>query len=264
MAWRQRPAAAAALSDARALIVRPDFRKAVVAAVIYAIAATAAVAFGGVHARHTVVNKAGQRVSEAYRSHQIASLVAIGICAAAGFIAVRLVADELARIARHRGSAAAASSLRLTIQIIGYLIVLITVLALLSVKVQSVLLSGAIGSVVIGLAAQQTLSNLFAGVVLLVSRPFLVGDYITVRAGALGGQIDGDVVGITLMFTQLQTTDGPMSLPNATVLASATGRRPRPAEPDRAEPDPAEPTAPSGATNPPSAPTGEPAGPPSA
>jgi hypothetical protein len=30
------------------------------------------------------------------------------------------------------------------------------------------------------------------------------------------------------MFTQLQTADGPMSLPNATVLASATGRRPRP------------------------------------
>jgi small-conductance mechanosensitive channel len=99
---------------------------------------------------------------------------------------------------------------------------------LLSVKVQSVLLSGAIGSVVLGLAAQQSLSNMFAGVVLLVSRPFVVGDYITVRAGALAGQIDGDVVGITLMFTQMQTADGPMSVPNATVLASATGRRPRP------------------------------------
>ncbi|MDQ1541559.1 MAG: small conductance mechanosensitive channel, partial [Actinomycetota bacterium] len=159
---------------------------------------------------------------------QLGSLVGICVCAAAGMVTVRLVANELARLARHRGSPSAAASLRLAIQIVGYLVVLVTVLGLLSVKVQSVLLSGAIGSVVLGLAAQQSLSNMFAGVVLLVSRPFLVGDYITVRAGALGGQIDGDVVGITLMFTQLQTADGPMSLPNATVLASATGRRPRP------------------------------------
>jgi small conductance mechanosensitive channel len=223
--WRQRPAAA--LSDARGLIVRPDFRKAVVTAVIFAISAGVAFALGGIHS-HRTVERAGKQVSEAWPSHQLASLIGICVCAVAGLITVRLVANELARLAEHRGSRAAAASLRLAIQIIGYLIVLITVLGLLSVKVQSVLLSGAIGSVVLGLAAQQSLSNMFAGVVLLVSRPFLVGDYITVRAGALGGQIDGDVVGITLMFTQLQTADGPMSLPNATVLASATGRRPRP------------------------------------
>src|SRR5207237_2104425 len=120
------------------------------------------------------------------------------------------------------------SALRLAVQIIGYLVVIITVLALLAVKIESVLLSGAIGSVVLGLAAQQALGNAFAGVVLLVSRPFVVGDYITLRAGAIGGQYDGQVTAITLMFTMMDTQDGPMSLPNAAVLAGATGRRSAP------------------------------------
>jgi small conductance mechanosensitive channel len=114
------------------------------------------------------------------------------------------------------------------VQIIGYLAILVTVLGLFAVKIESVLLSGAIVSVVLGLAAQQSLGNAFAGVVLLVSRPFRVGDYITLRAGALGGQYDGRVTAISLMFTMMQTADGPISFPNAAVLSAATGVRDQP------------------------------------
>jgi small conductance mechanosensitive channel len=221
--WHQRPAAAvAALSDARELMVRPKFRRAVVAAMVFVVAASIAVGFGGIQAKHTPAHKFN---AEPFQSHRLGSAIAIIVCFMAGVVTVRLVANEIARLARHRGSPAAASALRLGLQVIGYLVVLVTVLGLLAVKIQSVLLSGAIGSVVIGLAAQQSLGNAFAGIVLLVSRPFLVGDYITLRAGALGGQIDGEVTAITLMFTMMNTEEGPMSLPNSAVLASATGRR---------------------------------------
>ncbi len=225
MFWHRRPAVAvAAFSDARELIVRPKFRRAVIAAAVFVIAASISVGFfGGVHDKHTVADK-----SEPYRSHQLGALIALVICVIAGLITVRLIANEISRLARHRGSPAAASALRLAIQIIGYLAVLVVVLGLLAVRIESVLLSGAIGSVVIGLAAQQSLGNAFAGVVLLVSRPFVVGDYIMLRAGALGGQYDGDVIAISLMFTTLVTADGPVLLPNAAVLAAATGRRERP------------------------------------
>jgi small conductance mechanosensitive channel len=222
VAWRERPGAVAAFSDARELIVRPKFRRALVTAFVFVIAASVAVGLGGIRATHRVTGKA---LPVAYQSHRLAALAAIIVCVLAGLVTIRLVANEIARLARHRGSPAAASALRLSIQIIGYLIVLITVLGLLAVKVESVLLSGAIGSVVLGLAAQQSLSNAFAGIVLLVSRPFTVGDYITLRAGALGGQYDGQVTAITLMFTLIDTQDGPMSMPNAAVLAGATGRR---------------------------------------
>lgn len=223
MPWHRRPAAVAALAEAKELIVRPKFRRAIVAALVFFGASSTAVTLGGVNATHAN--------HHAWATHRLGSGIAIAICALAGLVAVRMVANEVARLARLRGSPAAASALRLILQILGYLVVLITVLGLLAVRVESVLLSGAIGSVVVGLAAQQSLGNAFAGIVLLVSRPFVVGDYITLRAGALGGIYDGEVTGMTLMFTTMNTADGPISLPNAAVLAAAIGRRQRPNAP---------------------------------
>jgi small-conductance mechanosensitive channel len=229
VAESERPGGGAAFAEARQLIVRPEFGKAVGAAIFFVAAASIAVALGGIRATHSALNDVGLKVPlQPYPAHRVGSLIAIIACGLTGLIAVRLCANEIARLARHRGSPAAASALRLSVQIIGYLVVIITVLALLAVKIESVLLSGAIGSVVLGLAAQQALGNAFAGVVLLVSRPFIVGDYITLRAGAIGGQYDGQVTAITLMFTMMNTQEGPMSLPNAAVLAGATGRRSAP------------------------------------
>jgi small-conductance mechanosensitive channel len=225
VAWRERPAAAAAFADARELIFRPKFRRAIASGLVFVAAAVAGAYDNGVKATHKVN---GQPLPVADDTRRIFALVAIGVCLVAGILTVQLVANELARLARHRGSPAAASAIRLGVQIIGYLAILVTVLGLFAVKIESVLLSGAIVSVVLGLAAQQSLGNAFAGVVLLVSRPFKVGDYITLRAGALGGQYDGRVTAISLMFTMMQTADGPISFPNAAVLSAATGVRDQP------------------------------------
>jgi small-conductance mechanosensitive channel len=105
-----------------------------------------------------------------------------------------------------------------------------TVLALVAVPVEQLLVSGAITGVILGIAAQQSLSNVFAGLTLLFSRPFAVGEYITLRNGGLGGQFDGEVAAIGLTFTTLHTEEGPINLPNSAVLAAATGPRPRPDE----------------------------------
>jgi small-conductance mechanosensitive channel len=223
VAWRERPVAAAAFADARELIFRPKFRRAIVSGLVFVAAAVMGAYDDGVKAKHLVDNKL---VPD--HPHRLVALVAIGVCLVAGVLTVQLVGNELARLARHRGSPAAASAIRLGVQIIGYLAILVTILGLFAVKIESVLLSGAIVSVVLGLAAQQSLGNAFAGVVLLVSRPFKVGDYITLRAGALGGQYDGRVTAISLMFTMMQTADGPISFPNAAVLSSATGVRDQP------------------------------------
>ena len=223
MAWHQRPAAAAALADARELIFRPKFRRAICAGVVFVAAAIAGAYDNGVKAKH-VVN--GKLVAD--QTHRLVASIAIAVCLIAGILTVQLVANELARLARHRGSPAAASAIRLGVQIIGYLAILVTVLGLFAVKIESVLLSGAIVSVVLGLAAQQSLGNAFAGVVLLISRPFRVGDYITLRAGALGGQYDGQVIAISLMFTTMSTAEGLISFPNAAVLSAATGVRDQP------------------------------------
>jgi small-conductance mechanosensitive channel len=67
--------------------------------------------------------------------------------------------------------------------------------------------------------------------VLLLSRPFQVGDAILLRSGALSGQLEGTVTEIGITYLQLDTINGIMSLPNSQVLAAAVSRRTTATEP---------------------------------
>jgi small-conductance mechanosensitive channel len=77
--------------------------------------------------------------------------------------------------------------------------------------------------VIIGIAAQQTLGNFFAGLVLLLVRPFTLGETVIFRSGPLGGEYEGRVTDMGLFYVSLVTEQGPVQLPNAGVLASAIG-----------------------------------------
>jgi small-conductance mechanosensitive channel len=94
-------------------------------------------------------------------------------------------------------------------------------LYLLGVKPDKLLVGGAITGVLLGIAAQQSLANLFAGLVLLFASPFRVGDHVRFRAGALSGEIEGVVTDLSLSYVRLETAQGQMLLPNAQALAAA-------------------------------------------
>ncbi len=79
----------------------------------------------------------------------------------------------------------------------------------------------------LGIAAQQSLGNVFAGLVLLVARPFGVGNYIRVRSGALGGEFYGTVTSMSLTYVSVLTEQGMLKVPNSSLLAAAV-RRPWP------------------------------------
>jgi small-conductance mechanosensitive channel len=118
-----------------------------------------------------------------------------------------------------------AAVVRYTILLIGIIAALVITLALLKIPVGQLVVGGALTTILIGIAAQQSLSNVFAGIVLLLSRPFSVGDPILLRSGALGGQFEGTVTEIGITYMRLDTGTGVMSLPNAQVLAAAVSRR---------------------------------------
>jgi len=80
---------------------------------------------------------------------------------------------------------------------------------------------GAITAVVIGLAAQQTLGNLLAGMVLIAARPFRVGDLVRLQAGAVAGQIEGVVSSLGLLYTTFASGDDAIMVPNSVVLGQA-------------------------------------------
>jgi small-conductance mechanosensitive channel len=123
-----------------------------------------------------------------------------------------------------------AAVLRYAAVLISLFVLLVVALELVGVSPRQLVLGGAVTGVLLGIAAQQSLANLFAGLVLLFARPFRVGDRVRFRAGALSGQIDGLVVDISLTYVRLETEDGLVMLPNAQVLAAAVVMLKPPAE----------------------------------
>ncbi|MDW2980207.1 MAG: mechanosensitive ion channel domain-containing protein [Rhodanobacter sp.] len=102
--------------------------------------------------------------------------------------------------------------------IYGVLVVLLVVTALGVLGVPSAPLVAALGTagLAIGLALQGSLSNLAWGVLLVLFRPFRVGDYVS------AGGTEGTVQSINLMHTQLVMPDNREAiLPNAKVGGDA-------------------------------------------
>lgn len=65
-------------------------------------------------------------------------------------------------------------------------IMLLIVLDMLGISITPLLASLGVGSVAVALALQDTLSNFFSGIYLLIDKPFRVGDYVKVDPGAEG------------------------------------------------------------------------------
>lgn len=135
-----------------------------------------------------------------------------------------------------------AALVRIVIVLVGVITTVTVTLSLFNLNVTQLVLGGAVVGVLLGIAAQQTLANLFAGIVLLQAHPFAVGDEVWIKSGALGGQYEGVITEIGLTYVRVETADGLVALPNTQVLAAATGPR-KPAGPSLAlpsDPDPAE------------------------
>ena len=103
-----------------------------------------------------------------------------------GILAVRRIAALLGRIITRQSVKSAGAAVRLVVTGLGYVVVLFAIFAVIGVSAQRLLIGAGVAGVVLGIAAQQTLANIFASLVLLFARPFGVGDHIRIRSGALG------------------------------------------------------------------------------
>src|ERR671920_1276785 len=80
---------------------------------------------------------------------------------------------------------------------------------------------GAFTAVVVGLAAQNTLGNVLAGMLLLSARPFRVGDRVRFQAGGLAGQGEGGGMSLGLLYVTLAQGEDTIMVPNNVAMASA-------------------------------------------
>jgi small-conductance mechanosensitive channel len=196
-------------------------------AIIFTVLAIAAAAVSYAFGRH---------LKTLFAPGQLANSLAAAAAAVAFLIFATIAVVSLASGAREAlqsvtGSAHAAV-VRYTIVLAGIIVTISITLVLLKIPVGQLLVGGAFATIIITIAGQQSLSNIFAGMVLLLSRSFQVGDMIWLRSGALGGQLEGTVTEIGITYLQLDTADGVMSLPNSQVLAAAVSRLPAGTQPD--------------------------------
>ena len=107
-----------------------------------------------------------------------------------------------------------ASFLGSIISILLYILVFITVISIMGIQVTSfVTLLGTAG-VAIGLAVQGSLSNFAGGVLILILKPFVIGDYI--KEDTHGNE--GTVISIDIFYTRIRTFDGKVVvIPNGTL-----------------------------------------------
>ncbi len=106
-------------------------------------------------------------------------------------------------------------------------IVLVGLIALLhqaGINVASLVVSLGVGSLAVGLAAQDTLANMVAGFTLMIDRPFKIGERIQLASGEVG-----DVEAIGMRATRIRTGDETMLVvPNAVLVKDRVTNLSRP------------------------------------
>ena len=197
---------------------------------LLAVAAAVAVHVAGVPLHVTTVRQAA-RVNTLV-GRDVGHLVTISATVAffifaliSTFAFARWARDVLERLV----GAAYGAIVRYAMILVGVSVILLIALSMLGFRVGQLVVGGAVTGVLITIAAQQSLSNLFAGVMLQFAQPFRVGEKVRVRSGALAGTIEGTVTEFSITYVQLDTEDGRVLLPNAQVLAAAVS----PVEPVR-------------------------------
>ena len=102
------------------------------------------------------------------------------------------------------------------ISIALYVILAVTIIGIMGVPMASVVAAIASAGVAIGLALQGSLSNLAGGIMILIFRPFRIGDFVD------AGGYSGTVKEIGIFYTVMTTPDNrEVTIPNGTITGSS-------------------------------------------
>lgn len=128
---------------------------------------------------------------------------------------VKIVKNSMTRANIEQGVLTFISSL---IRYVLYFVLILIILSQFGVTASSVIAVLGSAGLTIGLALQGSLSNFAGGVLILLLKPFVVGDYIIENAD----KQEGTVAEITIFYTKLLTVDNKaIMIPNGTLSNSS-------------------------------------------
>jgi hypothetical protein len=139
-----------------------------------------------------------------------------------GAYAIIHLSRAVGRLITRQSNPGAGATVRLIVYGLGYVVLIIALLAVLGVSLDHLLIGAGVAGIILGVAAQQSLGNVFAAIVMLFARPFVVGDTIRIRSGVTG-VLDVKVLGIGLTYVTVMTDDGILRIPNSILLGAGIG-----------------------------------------
>src|SRR3954453_14726076 len=114
-----------------------------------------------------------------------------------------------------------AGTIGFIVRLVLLMVALLVALRIAGLTPRALAVGGAVTAIVLGLAAQSTIGNLFAGVLLLSVQPFRVGDRVRLQAGNLAGVVEGTVSQLGLLYVTLMHGEDVILVPNNTVVSAA-------------------------------------------
>jgi small conductance mechanosensitive channel len=149
-----------------------------------------------------------------------------------GWGLARMLARGFAPALYRRLEPGTAGTIGFLVRLLTILVMTVVALRIAGLQASALAVGGGFTAVVVGLAAQQVLGNLLAGLVLITNRPFRVGERVRLQAGPLAGQLEGVVGQLGLFYTTLVSGADRILVPNGVLLqAAVTPLR----EPERVE-----------------------------
>ena len=138
-----------------------------------------------------------------------------------GAAAVHWFSRSLSPRLYRRLDPATAGTVGFVFRLLAMLTVVVVALRIAGVQASTLAVGGAFTAVLLGLAAQQSLGAIFAGVVLQTTRPFRVGERVRLVGGAVAGSLEGTVTSLGLFYTTLSQGADRLQIPNNVLLMLA-------------------------------------------
>ncbi len=162
-----------------------------------------------------------------------------GIVALFIFILIRIIVHSLEKYLSRYISPSRARPLIFIISLVGYFILSIAVFASLGIDVSSIILGSTFLSLILGLASQNVLSNIFGGLMVVFAKPFVEGDQVAINTWQFGMMLSsyppkyfsrdeirptyrGKVSRIDLLYTSIRDHSGKIiKIPNSILVQGA-------------------------------------------
>ncbi len=163
----------------------------------------------------------------------------LAVALALGYVAIEFIGREIRSLSVRVFGERRGDMVLVVYRFVTYVLLALILLAIAGISGTALLAGGTFAGLVLGLAGQTVLSNIIAGIMLILSRPYEVEDRITFVTWQYGLIVpsyppklfsheslmpgySGRILDIGLLYSEIKLDDGPtMKVPNSVMVVAA-------------------------------------------